>query len=68
MSSGLSVADPKYFFPAACAAALRPVVEVPLGAAEEEVAVGAELVLPEAVPYRSQRRVRGRILQYNKSA
>ena len=50
MSSGLSVAEPKYFLPAATARLFNPAVEVPLGAEEEVVEVGVELEVPDAVP------------------
>jgi hypothetical protein len=44
VSSGLSVADPKYFFPAALATTARPALEVAVGpgAAVVDVVVVAE--------------------------
>jgi len=53
VSSGLSVAEPKYFLPAALAATARPTVEVDDGAVVEPGAVeaGAVVELGAADPF-----------------
>lgn len=54
MSSGLSVAEPKYFLPAAFAATARPAVDVDVGIVDVLAGVvvraGVVVVLGEAVP------------------
>lgn len=50
VSSGLSVAEPKYFFPAANATTDKPAVEVPVGAGDDG-AVEEGAVVPDPFCY-----------------
>ena len=49
VSSGLSVALPKYFLPAALATSARPALDVPVGKATDDVAVPDDVDVDVAV-------------------